>query len=106
MIRETGLEAGDAIGSERSCFKASSGDHPKFTIALHQQVLYHPPAHVQVNFLFISTIFAKSRFPASTLLKSRRASEMIVVAVADGRSDFKVWLRETAIMELSPEDRN
>jgi len=106
MIRETGLEAGEAIGYERFCFKASSGDHPKFTIALHQYVLYHPPAHVQVNFLFISKIFAKSRFPASEPLKPRRASEVIVVAVADGPSDFKVWLRETAVIGLSPEDGN
>jgi hypothetical protein len=34
MIRETVLEAGDAIYCERPYFKASSGNHPKFTIAL------------------------------------------------------------------------
>jgi hypothetical protein len=61
---------------------------------------------VQVNSLFISKIFAKYGFPASELLKSRRASEVIVVAVAEEPSDFKVWLRETAIMGLSPEDRD
>jgi hypothetical protein len=32
MIRETGLEAGDAIYYAQSCFKASSGDHPTFKI--------------------------------------------------------------------------
>jgi hypothetical protein len=78
-MRETGLEAADAIGYERSCFKASSGDHPKFTIALYQQVLYHPPAHVQVNFIFISKIFATPRLPAgnnekkSTILQTMRS---------------------------------
>jgi len=64
MIPETGLEAGDAIGYERSCFKASSGDHPKFKIALYQRALYHPPTHMQVIFLFISKIFLKSHFRA------------------------------------------
>jgi len=64
MIPETGLEAGDAIGYERSCFKASSGDHPKFKIALYQRALYHPPTHMQVIFLFISRIFLKSHFRA------------------------------------------
>jgi len=34
MIRETGLEAGDAVYCERSCFKASSGNHSKFKTTL------------------------------------------------------------------------
>jgi hypothetical protein len=34
------------------------------------------------------------------------SNEVIVVAVSHGRSDFKVWLGETAIMGLSPEDRD
>lgn len=36
----------------------------------------------------------------------QHSNEVIVVAVADGPSDFKVWLRETAIMGLSPGDRD
>ena len=32
------------------------------------------------------------------------SNDVIVVAFADGPSDFTVWLRETAIMGLSPED--
>jgi hypothetical protein len=32
MIRETGLEDGNAIYYERSDFKASSGEHSKFTL--------------------------------------------------------------------------
>jgi hypothetical protein len=63
-MRETGLEAADAIGYGRSCFKASSGDHPKLTIALYQQVLYRPPSHMQANSIFISKICIISRFPA------------------------------------------
>jgi hypothetical protein len=31
---------------------------------------------------------------------------VIVVTVADGPSDFKAWLHETAIMGLSPENRD
>ena len=34
------------------------------------------------------------------------SNEVIVVAVAEKPSDFTVWLRETAIMGLSPEDTN
>jgi hypothetical protein len=34
MIRETGLEAGDAVYCERSYFKASSGNHSKFKTTL------------------------------------------------------------------------
>ena len=34
------------------------------------------------------------------------SNEVVVVAVADGPSDFDVWLCETAIMGLSPEDRD
>jgi hypothetical protein len=34
MIRETGLEAGDAIDGERSCFKASSGNHSESGVTL------------------------------------------------------------------------
>ena len=34
------------------------------------------------------------------------SNEVIVVAVTDGPSDFKGWLCETAIMELSAEDRD
>ncbi len=34
------------------------------------------------------------------------SNEVIVVAVAEEPSDFKVWLRETAIMGLSPEDKD
>ena len=34
------------------------------------------------------------------------SNDVIVVAVADEPSDFNLWLREAAIMGLSPEDRN
>jgi hypothetical protein len=34
------------------------------------------------------------------------SNEVTVVAVAEEPSDFRVWLRETAIMGPSPEDRN
>ena len=55
-IRETGLEAGDAIGHERSCFKASSGDHPEFRTTRDRWTLYYPPPHKQV-ISFSSKIF-------------------------------------------------
>jgi hypothetical protein len=50
MIWETGLEAGDAIYCERSCFKASSGDHPRLTTTLSQYVLYSPTVYMQAFF--------------------------------------------------------
>ncbi len=50
MIRETGLEAGDAIFGKRSCFKASSGDHPRFKTTLNHSALYGPMAHTQAIF--------------------------------------------------------
>jgi hypothetical protein len=34
------------------------------------------------------------------------SNEVIIAAVADEPSDFNLWLREAAIMGLSPEDRN
>ena len=79
MIPETGLEAGDAVNYERSCVKASSGDHLKLTIALHQRALYHPPAPMHVIFLFISKICIISRLPGrnhekkSTILQTMRS---------------------------------
>lgn len=36
----------------------------------------------------------------------QHSNEVIVVVVAEEPSDFRVWRRETAIMELAPEDRN
>ena len=56
-IRETGLEAGAAIGHERSCFKASSGDHPEFRTTRNRPTVYHPPAHTPVYLFFTSKIF-------------------------------------------------
>ena len=51
-IRETGLKAGDAICGTRSCFKASSGDHPGFTATLNHYALYEPAAPTQAVFYF------------------------------------------------------
>ena len=41
-----GLEAGDGIGAKRPCFKASSGDHPRFATA-NPSPLYHVIAATQ-----------------------------------------------------------
>jgi hypothetical protein len=66
MIRETGLEAGDAVRGARSCFKASSGDHPRLLTTLNQSTLYYSPAHRQVLFLFFSSkIFQNLRSSAA-----------------------------------------
>jgi hypothetical protein len=60
-MRETGLEAGDAIGHEQSCFKASSGDHPEFRTTRNRWTLYHPPPHKQrLLFFCLQNIFNAS----------------------------------------------
>jgi len=43
-----GLEAGDGIDARGSCFKASSGDHPRFATA-NQSPLYHVIAATQAD---------------------------------------------------------
>lgn len=40
MIRETLLEAGEAIGVEPSCFKASSGNHLRSMTTWNRSLLY------------------------------------------------------------------
>ena len=47
-MRETGLEADNAVDCQRPCFKASSGDHPKFKITVMTVIV--PPFGVQASF--------------------------------------------------------
>jgi hypothetical protein len=47
MMRETGLEAGELVDGERSCFKASSGDHPKFRTTRLTPIL--PPSDIHAT---------------------------------------------------------
>ena len=62
MIPETGLEAGDAIGYERSCFKASSGNHS--SSKQHQHLLlYCLLPHTQVLYCFRLQNILNSSFP-------------------------------------------
>jgi hypothetical protein len=53
--RMTGLEAGGAVQGKRSCFKASSGDHPKRIATLNQSVLYLVGVSVQDVFFYLDS---------------------------------------------------
>jgi hypothetical protein len=59
-IREMGLEAGDAIYGQRSCFKASSGDQPNLRATSNLIVLYRPQIRAQQYFLFLSSRILKN----------------------------------------------
>jgi len=52
MIRETGLEAGDAIDGERSCFKASSGDHSESGVTLIRTIILSSGAYASFFYVF------------------------------------------------------
>jgi len=81
-IRKTGLEAGGAICGKRSCFKASSADHPKLTTALNQDALYWPMAYTQALFPFFLQYIYKpplsGRQAGNSPKKSRRMHRLIV----------------------------
>ena len=51
MIRETGLEAGDAIDGERSRFKASSGNHSESGVTLIGTIIL--PSGVDASFFYV-----------------------------------------------------
>src|SRR5512146_2572429 len=53
-IRGTGLSAAEAGGYARSCFEASSADHPEFRTTRNPQGLYHPSLLRQDFYLHFS----------------------------------------------------
>jgi len=61
-----GLEAGDGIDGKRSCFKASSGDHPRFTTR-NQCAFYRPRGGHASDFApLASQLFPRPVFQAVT----------------------------------------
>jgi hypothetical protein len=60
MIRETGLEARDAIAGERSCFKASSGNHSEPGVTLTSTIILPPGAYASFFMFFLQNILNSS----------------------------------------------
>ena len=70
-IRETGLEAGGAICGKWSCFKASSGDHPRVTTTRNHVVVYGPAVRMQEIFnifhpKYLQTIASRPQIQAGS----------------------------------------
>jgi hypothetical protein len=73
MIQETGLEAGDAIDGERSCFKASSGNHSESGVTLVSTIIL--PAGTYASFFYVfSPKYSEFLLPRRETRKSKGAS--------------------------------
>ena len=63
--------------SERSCFKASSGDHPEFRTTRNRWTLYYPPPHKQVISFCPSKIFLMHSARRKTQNRRRRIDYLV-----------------------------